>query len=230
MNFLITFFNTVLYQPLLNILLFLSAHLPAHDFGLAIIILTLVIKLILSPFSLKAIRSQIALQEIQPKIKEIQKKYKEDITSQSRAILDLYQKEKINPFSSFFLLFLQLPILIALYLVFLNGLKGYQNLFFLGLINLGQPNLFLSLLAGVFQFIQSKISLFSQINQNRDSIKSSQKTDASQIIQNQMTYLFPIFTVFIVWQLGAALGLYWITSSLFSIGEQWFVIKSRVKK
>ncbi len=231
MEFLITFFNTVLYQPLLNILIFLSTLLPNQDFGVAIIILTLFIKLLLSPFSLKAIRSQIALQELQPKIKEIQKKYKEDINRQSQAMLELYRKEKINPFSSFLPLLLQLPILIALYLIFLKGLKGYSNLFFLGIIDLNQSNLVLSLLAGIFQFIQSKISLPSFLKKSENSSEKSQKNkNSSEIIQEQMTYIFSLLSVFIVWQLGSTIGLYWITSSLFSIGEQLLVIKSRVKK
>jgi len=232
MEFLVAFFNTILYQPLLKALFFISNHLSGQDFGIAIIILTLIIKLILSPLSLKAIRSQIALQQLQPKIKEIQKKYKEDITSQSRAILELYRKEKVSPFSSLFPFLFQLPILIALYLVFFKGLKNYPNLFFLGLIDLTRPNLFLALLAGIFQFIQSKISLsfFPIKNKNSLKEKSLKDKDPSQIIQEQMTYLLPVFTVFIVWQFGSVIGLYWITSTLFSIGEQWLVIKSGVKK
>lgn len=231
MEFLITFFNAILYQPLLKALFFISSHLPGQDFGIAIIILTLSIKLLLSPFSLKAIRSQIAFQQLQPKIKEIQKKYKEDIAKQSRAVLELYRKEKANPFSSFSLFLFQLPILIALYLVFLKGLKDYSNLFFLGLIDLTRPNLFLSLLAGIFQFIQSKIflSFFSVKNKNSLKEKSLKDKDFSQMVQEQMTYLLPIFTVFIVWKLGSIIGLYWITNTLFSIGEQWLVIKSMTK-
>ena len=233
--FLIDFFNTVLYQPLFNILILLYIYLPGHDFGIAIIVLTLIIKLVLFPTSLKAIRSQRVMADIQPKIKEIQDKYKDSKEKQSRAVFDFYKKEKVNPFSGCFPLLLQLPILIALYQVFLKGFKpeilkstlynfvSYPesiSLMFLGIIDLSQANFFLALLAGILQFFQSKISMPK---------KTSGRKDTSQMIQSQMIYFFPFLTVFIVWKFGSLIGLYWITSTLFSIGEQFLVIK-KLKK
>lgn len=234
MNFLIQFFNIVLYQPLLNILILFYLYLPGRDFGVAIILLTILIKLILLPSSLEAIQSQRALINLQPKIKEIQKRYKDNREEQSRAFLDLYKKEKINPFASFLPLLLQIPIFIALYKIFLTGLDQevlkknlYRfipvpktiNLNFLGIIDLTRPNFLMALLAGILQFIQSKFSLFN---------KKTDKKDAGQIIQSQMTYLISFLTVFIVWKLGSIIGLYWITSTLFSIGEQ-YIINAKVK-
>jgi YidC/Oxa1 family membrane protein insertase len=223
------FFNVFLYQPLFNVLILIYVYFPWHDFGVAVILLTLLIRVVVAPASIKAVRSQKALSALQPKIKEIQRRYKDDKEKQSKAMFELYQKEKVNPLSGCLPLLLQLPILIALYRVFLKGftketLKTYLykivpyppviNLTFLGVINLTQPNFPLALLAGLAQFFQSKISMGE---------KTSSQKDATQAIQKQMAYFLPLFTVFIVWKLGAMIGLYWLTSTLFSIGEHYLI-------
>jgi len=229
------FFNTVLYQPLFNVLILLYVYFPWHDFGVAVILLTLIMRIVLSPASIKTVRSQKALSELQPKIKEIQQKYKGDKEKQSKAMFELYQKAKVNPLSGCLPLLLQLPVLIALYQVFLRGFEeevlrktlytiipypGSISLMFLGLIDLTQSNIYLALLAGVLQFFQSKISMPE---------KDSEKKDSAQIIQTQMIYFFPLFTVFIVWKLGAIIALYWITSTLFSIGEHYLIFNKNKK-
>jgi len=244
MKFLVNIWNTILYQPLLNFLILLYIALPGHDFGMAVIILTVIVRLILLPSSLKSVKSQRILNRLQPKIKEIQKKYKNDREAQSRALFELYRKEKITPFSGCLPLLLQLPILIALYQVFLKGLKpetlarslysfvpfqGEIHPTFLGIINLAQPFIskiggktqyylpafILALLAGVLQFLQMKLTTPEQ--------KNIKKEDFSHKIQSQMSFIFPFLAVYIVLQFGSIIGLYWITSSLFSIGEVYFV-------
>src|SRR3989338_1999815 len=115
MGFLGQIFNTIFYQPLLSALLFIYQRLPGHDLGVAIILLTLLIKLLLYPLGAKAIKSQKALQELQPKMKEIQERFKNDKNTQAKETMELYKREKINPFSSFGLLIVQLPILFALF-------------------------------------------------------------------------------------------------------------------
>lgn len=236
MEFLITFFNTILYQPLLNILILFYIYLPFHDFGMAVIFFTLIIKLALFPLSLNVARSQKIMNELQPKIKEIQKQHKDDMQKQSQALLKLYQKEKINPLSSLLPLLLQLPIFIALYQIFLKGVGGdilEQNLYnfvpyvssikltFLGIIDLSQPSILLAFLAGAFQFIQSKIS-FSMIKKHPD------QKGFAQIMQNQIIYVLPVITIFFLWHIGALIALFWAVSSLFSCGEQ-YIIKLKIK-
>jgi len=240
MNFLIQFFNTILYQPLVNLLILLYSYLPGNDFGVAVIILTLITKLILFPSSFKSIQSQRKITAIQPKIKEIQQKYKGDRQAQSRAMMELYQKEKVNPVSGCLPLLLQLPILIALYQVFLRGLESevLQNtlynfvpnpngidFMFLGIINLGQTNIFLALLAGILQFFQTKISFPQKPKTSLTPVNKGEKMDFSSMFQSQMLYLFPVITVLIVWKMGSIIGLYWITATLFSIGEHYIVKK-----
>ncbi|MCJ7829521.1 YidC/Oxa1 family membrane protein insertase, partial [Patescibacteria group bacterium] len=116
-------FNIILYKPLFNALVLLYQYLPGHDFGIAVIILTIIIRLILYPLMVQSIRSQKVVSELQPKIQEIQLKYKNDKEKLAKATMELYQKEKINPFGGCLPLLIQLPILIALYQVFWKGLQ-----------------------------------------------------------------------------------------------------------
>lgn len=228
-----SFFKAVLYQPLLNLLILFYIYLPGHDFGIAIIALTAVIRLILWPLMAQSIRSQKILSEIQPKIQELQKKYKDDKEKQMKEMMALYKEAKINPFGSFLPLLIQLPILFALYQVFWRGFQpgsmsnlysfvqnpGVINPSFLGLINLSEASIILAFIAGITQFIQTKMMTPAMKSQK----SSSQISDK---MQNQMLYILPIFTVFILWKLPAAIGLYWIVTSVFSIVQQYFILKS----
>jgi len=233
MELLINFFNIFLYQPLFNALILLYQYLPGQDLGIAIIVLTILIKIIFYPLGIQAIKSQKVLSELQPKIKEIQERYKNDREKQTRAIMEFYQKEKINFFSGFLPLLIQLPILIALFQVFWKGFGPDQmvylysfvpqpaeiNPIFLGMVNLGQSSPILAILAGILQFIQTKM-LTPEKKQSK-----SQTPDFSQIIQKQMLYFFSIFTVFILLTLPSAMALYWLVMTIFSIGQQYFVLK-----
>ena len=122
MDLLISIFNTFLYRPLFNVLILFYQYVPGHDFGLAVIILTILIKLIFYPLGIKAIKSQKELSGLQPKIKEIQEKYKDNKEQQTKEVMALYKKERINPFSGCLPLLIQLPVLLALYRVFWRGL------------------------------------------------------------------------------------------------------------
>jgi YidC/Oxa1 family membrane protein insertase len=238
MNFLINLFNLILYQPLFNALILFYEFLPGHDFGLAIIVLTVLIRLALYPSSLKSIQSQKTMAEIQPKIQEIQRTYKNDQAKQAQAMMELYQKEKINPFSGCLPLLLQLPILIALYQVFWRGLQpeqlanlysfvphpGQINPFFLGIVNLSQPNLIFALLSGALQFFQTKM-LNPKQKEHFPKPKDDTASQFSEMIQKEMLYIFPIFAVLILLRLPSAIGLYWIITTLFAIIQQYIIFK-----
>src|SRR6266850_5467507 len=115
-------FDTIVYQPILNALLWLVKELPNHDLGLAIIIVTLAIKGIFYLPSLSAIRASRALQTLQPRLKELQERYKNDREALAREQMKMYRESKVNPLSSCLPLLIQLPFLYALYRVFFNGL------------------------------------------------------------------------------------------------------------
>jgi YidC/Oxa1 family membrane protein insertase len=230
------FFYIILYQPLFNSLVLLYNYVPGHDFGIAIIFLTLIIKIILYPTSVKAVNSQRSLQKLQPQMLEIQKKYKNDKEKQAKETLDLYKKEKINPFSGLLLSLIQLPILIALYQVFWNGLKskeltvlygfvsnpGHINALFLHIVDLSKPNLIFAILAGLTQYSQTKMLAPKSGPKSGAQDKGA---DFSQTLQKQMLYFFPIFTIIILLGLPSALGLYWTISGLFTIIQQYFIFK-----
>lgn len=228
MEFFIDAFKTILYVPLLNALILLYDYIPGRDFGVAIIALTVLMRVLLYPLMAQSIRSQKVLSEIQPKIQEIQKQYKNDKEKQLRETMALYKKEKINPFGGCLPLLIQFPILIALYQVALRAFDpgsmrhlysfvpnpGEINPSFLGIMNLTQASLVLALLAGATQFIQTKMLT---------PAKQQGGSQFSDIMQKQMLYLFPLFTVFILWKLPSAIGLYWVATTLFSILQQYLV-------
>lgn len=233
-------FNVLLYQPLLNALILIYNYIPGHDFGLAVIALTILIRLLLYPLTAESIRVQKITADIQPKIKEIQIKHKNDREKQAVLTMQLWKEHKINPFSGFLLILIQLPILIALYQVFYKGITndslnmlysfvpnpGLIKLNFLGLVNLESANLFIAILAGVMQYFQTKTTTFNaNIKNTKGKLSVDQMEQFSRTMNSYMLYVFPLITVFILWKLPAALGLYWVISSLFSIIQQYFILK-----
>ncbi len=237
-EFIVNFFNFFLYFPLFNALVLIYDYLSGHDFGIAIILLTVVIRVILYPVSVKALRSQRALSGLQPQLQELQKKYKDDKEKQAKETMDLYKREKINPFSGIFLALIQLPILIVLYRVFWNGLKPEElshlysfvvnpihiNTVFLGIFDLSKPNLIFAIIAGAIQFVQTKMLMPPA------PAGQAKGNDMAMMMQKQMVYFFPFITVVILLRLPSALGLYWIATGLFSIIQQYFILKTQPKK
>ncbi len=240
MELITTIFNEFLYRPLFNILIFFYNIIPWHDFGLAVILITLLIRVILFPLSKKGLKSRKALEEIQPKIKEVQKKYK-DKEERARQMMLLYKEHKVNPVSGCLPLLIQLPILIALYRALMGILENSGNLaailypfvkdpgpintFFLGVIDLAVPSLFLAVLTGIFQFIQSKMMFKSPSKAKAPG----QKMDVQKTMGRQMTYFMPLFIVFISLKLPAGLPLYWAASTLFGIGEYLLINRKTTK-
>lgn len=234
MSLITAVFNETLYRPLFNGLIFLYNIFPFHDFGIAIILLTVIIRLILYPLNQKAIKSQKALSLLQPKIKETQDRFKDDRQKQAQALMNLYQEHKINPASGCLPLILQFPILIALYQVFWNGLKPESlkllysfigrpetiNPFFLGLVDLSKSNALIAILAGLLTFIQSKMMVGSKL-------PNANPNNFSALMNKQMVYFMPIITVFIAWKLPAGLGLYWVATTLFGIGQQYLIFRKK---
>lgn len=237
---MITLYNELLYKPLFNALIEIYNVLPVADMGLAIICLTVLIRLLLYPLSKKTVVSQMALKELQPQILEIQRKHKDNKQEQAKATMALYQEKKINPFSGCLPILIQLPILIALYRVFLGGFDpanfkelysfvsrpSFVNPLFLGLINLSQPNLIFAVLAGVSQFFQTRMVIPAKpAGTPFGGTGAGDKGAFSQMLNQQMLYFMPILTAFIAMSLPAALALYWTITNMFSIGQQYIFTK-----
>lgn len=243
-------FNSLVYQPLYNLLIFVYNVFPFGDFGIAIIIVTVLIKFALVPLSRKQIESQKKMQELQPKIKELQEKYKNDKEKQSRALMEFYKSNKTNPFSGCLPTILQLVFLIAIYQVLFNisnaGLKvdgsglysfvsnpGQINHLFLGIMDLSRavdfrnfaaasiPHVIVVILAAAAQYFQTKMLMAK----NATAPKNNQKPDVSQMMTQQMLYLGPLLTLFIGMRFPAGLALYWLVSTGFSVAQQYLIIK-----
>jgi YidC/Oxa1 family membrane protein insertase len=244
-------FDELVYRPIYNLLIFVYNVLPYHDFGIAIIIVTVLIKFLLIPISKKQIESQKKMQELQPRIKEVQEKYKNDKAKQSQALMEFYKSNKTNPFSGCLPTIFQLIFLIAIYRVLFNisnsGLlingedlysfvsnPGQIGRFFLGLVDLSRsvdlknislaniPHLILVLLAAFSQYFQTKMLMAKQ-----PAVKKDQKNqDFSQVMSQQMLYLGPILTLFIGIKFPAGLALYWLVSTVFTIAQQYQLEKN----
>jgi YidC/Oxa1 family membrane protein insertase len=213
-------FNIILYQPILRVLEFIYKYIAFRDLGLAIILLTILIRLVLLPFFYRGAKDQTLIQKIQPLVKKIQEDHKHNKEKQAQALMALYKQHRINPFSSILLLIIQLPILIALYRVFLTGLANnavFNNYQFLVFFNLNQRSFVLVFLAALAQYFQTKLMM-----PNTDQ-------GANQI-NKTMLYVGPALTLIILMNLPAALGLYWLISSLFSLGQQIFINKALAKQ
>lgn len=238
--------NEIIYKPIYNLLIFIYTALPWPDFGLAIIILTILTKFLLIPLSRKQIESQKRMNELQPKIKEIQSKFKNDKQKQSQALMQLYKDAKTNPFSGCLPLVAQLVFLIAIYRVLINisqaGLSvdgaglypfihnpGKINHLFLGIIDLSSvinfnqftireiPQLLLILFAAVAQYFQSKMMMVKK----SPEIKERSTNDFAQAMSQQMLFLGPLLTLFIGLKFPAGLALYWLVSTIFMIAQQY---------
>lgn len=228
-------FQTIFYQPILNLLVFLYNTISFQDLGLAIIFLTLVIKAILWPLSQKSIKAQKYLQDLQPKIKELQAKYKDDKQQQSVAMMQLYKEHKINPFSSCLPLLVQLPFLFAVFKVFRDGLGNKLDLVYpfvykpetintlaFGFLDLSKPNIYLAILAGLAQFWQAKMMM-----SKRPAVKTpgAKDEDMAAIMNKQMLYFMPALTIFIGWTLPGGLTMYWFIVTLLTAVQQLYVFK-----
>lgn len=227
--------NTFLYQPIYNILVFIVDNITFGDVGWAIVILTIIIKLILAPLNKKSIRNQILMKRMEPELKQIKKDYpnKEE---QARKTLELYKKHKTNPFSGCLVVILQLPVIFALYYVFLRGITFKPELIydfiniptvlntnFLGFIEMGSKSIILGLLAGITQFIQGYFSSPLQPNKEDKKEERTFQDELSRSMQTNVKYVLPVFIAFVAWQISAGVALYWITSNIFTIIQEKYI-------
>jgi len=228
-------FNQLLYAPLFNLLVFFYNIIPGNDIGIAIILLTIAIKLILLPLSIKSTKSQKALQDLQPKMEEIKKQYKDKKEEQAKALMELYKSEKVNPLSSCFPLIIQLPFLIAVFQILRTGFKEESlemvypfisrpevlNSMSFG-VNLADPNVVLAFLAGAAQYWQTKMLMHKKQPVKASGAKSENMT---AIMNKQMMYMMPVLTIFIGVSLPGGLTLYWLATTLLMVAQQKLMFK-----
>ena len=234
--------NTIFYQPIYNALVFIINNITFGDVGFAIILVTIIVKLALSPLTKKSIKSQILMKRMEPELKQIKKDFpnKEE---QAKKTFELYKKYGTNPFSGCLVIIIQLPVIFALYYVFYKGLSIDSSLVysfiqipavlhtnFLGLIEMGSKSIFLGILAGATQFIQGYLATPVK-SKKLEVVKEIGKTDDQKSFQEQLSdsmqmnvrYILPVFIGFVAWKISAAVALYWIVSNIFTITQEWYI-------
>lgn len=241
--------GTFLYQPIFNALIYLISVIPGYNLGLAIILLTIILRLILFIPAQRGLESQRKMQEIQPRIKKLQEKYKNQQEKLAQETFALYKEYKVNPFGSCLPMLFQLPVLIALFYVIKTGLnpdhihllyqplQGFDltlvNTNFFGLLNLIERNVFvLPLIVAGLQFIQMKLAMAKKQSKQAPKKKKDgtlAKGQEMETATQMMTYVMPVMLALFTASVPSGVGLYWGTSTMFGIGQQLYVNKN-VKK
>ena len=191
------------------------------NYGLAIITFTLLIKLVLYPLTAKQTRSMREMQEIQPEMQKIKEEYEDDKEKQQEAMMELYQEHGVNPAAGCLPMIVQMAILIPLYrTIFALGDKmAAESFLWIGTItngSLAEPDIAIVLLNALVMFGQTYMT---------------QKISGGEGKSNKMMYLMPLFIIFIGFRLPSGVLLYWFTSTIFTVGQQYFLSKepSRIK-
>ncbi len=238
------FFHAVFYQPLYNVIVFFY-DVAWYDFGIAIILTTLLLKVVLIPLTNKQIASQKQLQEVQPKIKALQHKYKDDKERQTKEIMNFYKENKVNPFGGCLPLIIQMFFFFAIYRIIFNTSNngfnvhaadlytfvanpGSINHLFLNFLDLTAPSIALAVLTAIAQYVQLKMMMKNQ--PKPEEKPASTEPDIATMMNKQMVVLMPIMILVFGIKLAAALTLYWLVSTLFMIGQQQYILKIQEAK
>ena len=233
------FFATLFYIPIYNVLIWLIDLMPGTSAGLAVVLLTIIIRTALFPLSKKSIKTQLQMKKIEPEVNAIKEKIK-DKTEQGRRILALYKEKDVNPFAGFFLILIQFPILIGLYQVFISGLPKVDSSLIYSFVHI--PNMIsmqflgvdltsnvlkitLAILAVLTQFIQINLSLPKTTKKENASFQN----DLAYSMNMQMRYIFPLI-MFPIAIISAVIALYLVTTNIFMICQELFVKRKMAKK
>lgn len=236
---MINFFKTIIYTPLYNILI-LILNVEWVDVGLAAIILTVLVKLLLYPLSKKATITQLKMKEKEGELLAIKDKYKSR-EEQALKVMEFYKTNNINPFSSIFTILLQIPIVFSLYYVFFrSGLPVIDtNLLYsfikapasvsmtlFGFIDVSQKSIILALFAAISTFWQMHLSSPNTPTNN----KHGNTEDFAKMMAKQMKYTMPVVVFLVSWKISAVVSLYWFVSNLVGIAQDLYIKKSLTKQ
>lgn len=242
--------RTLLLEPLFNALLFIYAVIPGGDFGVAIIVLTAIVRLLMWPMVKKQVRQQKVMNELKPEIDQIKKKAKGDKQKESQLMMEFFKEKNVNPFASIGLILIQFPIFITLFFVlreivqgntvaettysFLQSLPPIQAIItnpdafdptLFGVFDMSEPHIVLALAAGLTQFVQARQMSSKEkgdTSKNQKQSKNDSKTGAKAppSTQKMLSNILPAVMVIVAMQLPSALAVYWTVGSLVAIGQQ----------
>jgi len=231
-------FETILIAPLYNAFIFLIGIMPGGSVGLAIIAMTIVVRAVFYPAFSASIRTQMAMAAIQGDLDEINRKYKDNPDEKAKQTMELFKKKEVRPFAGFVAILVQIPIFIALYYALIReGLPHIAtrllypfvhvpaavNTNFFGLMNLLSPhNILLALIVAGLQYAVVKLSLVRTKRATTTPL-APEKAQAQAMQQNMMLYAMPVLYIFIVYSFPAAAGLYFATSNVISLGQEFLI-------
>lgn len=228
-------YHTFFFDPLYNSMILLFKVMPWADAGIVVIILTILVRLLLFPLSRKAVITQVKMAEIGPELEAIKGKHKDKPEEQARRTLALYKEKGVNPFSGIIVIIIQIPIILALYQIFLHFptvdasilysfVKAPEsvNTFFLGFLDISAKSASIALLAAISTYFQFHVSMQNQTKPKGNSFGDN----LAKSMQSQMKYFFPLLVFFISYKISGVIALYWFTTNLFSIGQELFVRKN----
>jgi YidC/Oxa1 family membrane protein insertase len=236
--------HTFFFDPIYNTLIFFVDTVRGGDVGLAIIATVVVVKLVLLPLSIKAAKTQKIMRDIEPRLREIKEAHKEDRQRQAQEMLALYKEYNLNPFASIFLIFLQIPIIFALYFSVYSGggialpavntalLYSFiptpteVSTMFLGIVDVTGRSLVLALGAGITQYFYTSMTLPKLEPRDKDAAPNF-KDDFTRNMHIQMKYVMPVLIVFIAYTISAAIALYFFVSNLVMLAQELYVRKHR---
>lgn len=250
-------FRTFISKPFLNFLIFVASLLPDHNLGIAIIVLTIVVKLLLYIPTQHSLEGQKKMQMLQPKLDELKRKYPNDPKKQQEETMQLWKEHGVNPFQSCLPLLVQFPVLIGLLYVirdqstlelsrhliypFYRHLTWHFGTSFLGLDLLKPEYFILPPLLVILQFLQMKLAftISARKKAKKDIIDVPSKKDgkgeekkessAAETQQKIMVYVLPLMIGFFAIKFPAAVSIYWGVSTLFGIGQQIVVNREHIK-
>ncbi len=230
-------FTTYLVQPIYNAFIFTLGLMPGGDVGMAIIVITLLIRFIFFPMFASAIRTQMALQVVQPELADINERYKEDPMERSRRTAELFDRHKIRPFTMLFSTVVQVAVFIALsYVFFRLGLaKIHTELLYsfvhapgviserlFGIVDLtGTRSIVITVLVVAAQYYAMRLTLARTAAAASATMKPAQK-QMQEMQRTMMLYFFPAMMAFVGYTFPAAVGVYVITTSVVSIAQELY--------
>ena len=228
-------FHTIFYEPIYNLFGIILTILPLHDIGAAIIIVTCIVKILLLPLNLSALRSQYVMKRVQPKLDAVKELQKTNPTLASQKMMAIYKEEKINPFASLFVVILQIPVFFALYFVFRSGLHAdpaslYSFVTFpetlhtkaFGLFDVTQKYVPIAVLAGLSSYFLARrqTATMTSKKEAKDETFQDQFMKSMKI---QLLYVLPVIIVFSAAVLPSALGLYWFISNVIGYAQDVYM-------
>jgi YidC/Oxa1 family membrane protein insertase len=235
---MLSFLHTFLYVPIYNLLVFLVGVMPGGDVGLAVIAVTLIVKLITAPLALSALKTQRAMKLIEPEMKEIREKYKDDKETQAKETFALYKRYNVKPFASFLTLFIQLPVIISLYLVFRKEplysvdpaiiyhfihVPAVFSPYLFGIVLISGSNIILAALAAITQYFQARYALPVPDKKTQKAGEApDMQADFARAMSIQARFVLPLVIGMVAYSSGV-IALYFITSNLFALAQEIYL-------